>query len=100
MMSIRRERNVHAQHEYVRREKGNQKTKTEGGSQTGLEDEETESRHQTGWTQERAGFGSRELRRDLARKDIEHVHGEWLLLVRHARVRMSRHGSRAVVFAR
>jgi hypothetical protein len=51
MMSIRRERNVHAQHEYVRNEKGNQKSKTEGGSQTGLEDEETESRHQTGGTQ-------------------------------------------------
>jgi hypothetical protein len=50
MMSIRRERNVHAQHEYVRNEKGNQKPKTEGGSQTGVEDEETESRHQTGGT--------------------------------------------------
>jgi hypothetical protein len=51
MMSIRRERNLHAQHEYVRNEKGNQKPKTEGGSQTGVEDEETESRHQTGGTQ-------------------------------------------------
>jgi hypothetical protein len=51
MMSIRRERSVHAQHEYVGNEKGNQKPKTEGRSQTGLEDEEKESRHQTGGTQ-------------------------------------------------
>jgi hypothetical protein len=55
MMSIQRERNVDAQHEYVRGEKGSEKTKSEGGSQTGVEDEETESRHQTGGTQESAG---------------------------------------------
>jgi len=61
-MSIRRERNVHAQDEYVRGEKGSPKTKTEGGSQTGLEDEETESRHQTGGSQETAGCLFREPR--------------------------------------
>jgi len=45
MMLIRRERKIHAQDEYVRGEKGSQKTKIEGGSQTGLEDEETKSCH-------------------------------------------------------
>jgi len=55
MTSIRRERKVYAQDEYVRDEEGRQKTKTEGGSQTGLEDEETESRHQTSGRQKTAG---------------------------------------------
>ena len=69
MTAIRRKGSVHAHDEYVRSEKGNQKKKTEGGSQTGLEDEKKQSRHQTGGTQERAGFRSRELRgRDLAEK--------------------------------
>ena len=50
--------------------KGNKKKKIEGGSQTGLEDEKKQSRHQTGGgSQERAGFRSSELRgRDLAEK--------------------------------
>jgi hypothetical protein len=70
MTSIRRKRSVHAHDEYVRSEKGNKKKKTKGGSQTGLEDEKKQSRHQTGGgSQERAGFRSSELRgRDLAEK--------------------------------
>jgi hypothetical protein len=55
MTSIRPERKVHAQDEYVRDEEGRQTTKTEGGSQTGLEDEETQSRHQTSGSQKTAG---------------------------------------------
>jgi len=41
---IRRERNVHAQSEYVGGEKGDPKPETEVGSQTGGEDEEAEGR--------------------------------------------------------
>jgi hypothetical protein len=68
MTSIRRKGSVHAYDEYVRSEKGNQKKKTESGSQTGLEDEKKQSCQQTGGTQERAGFRSLELRRELATK--------------------------------
>jgi hypothetical protein len=66
MTSIRRKGSVHAHNEHVRSEKGNQKKKTESGSQTGLENEKKQSRHQTGGAQERAGFRSRELKRELA----------------------------------
>jgi hypothetical protein len=68
MTSIRRKGSVHAHDEYVRSEKGNQKKKTESGSQTGLEDEKKQSCNQTGGAQKRAGFPSRELRRELATK--------------------------------